>query len=295
MAQIVAVVDPLSSGLDLAVELAKRKFELVQVLSQPVPETLKSIAGSSTISWKQRLDFSESKTIESIADALALLDCRYVVAGCETGVELADALCRRLGLSANGMLQSAARRDKFKMTEAVESAGLCANRQRRIQAWSDVAKWLEQPGSLPAVVKPPASAGSDCVFKCSNEDDIKNALNCVLHSTNCLGLNNDGAIIQDFLDGAEYVIDSCSYQGQHRAINVWKYDKREANGRAFVYYSLQSVNTNPLSELSVDEDAVRCCMYVFKVLDALQVVEGLTHAEVIVDKVRGPVLVEVGC
>ncbi len=49
-----------------------------------------------------------------------------VVAGSETGVLLADALASRLDLPRNGMRRSAARRDKYLMSEALRENGLDA-------------------------------------------------------------------------------------------------------------------------------------------------------------------------
>lgn len=40
--------------------------------------------------------------------------------------------------------------------------------------------------------------------------------------------------VQEYLQGTEYVVDSVSYDGEHRVTAFWKYDKRRANGAQFV-------------------------------------------------------------
>lgn len=46
---------------------------------------------------------------------------------------------------------------------------------------------------------------------------------------NGLGGVNEGALIQEFLDGTEYVVDTVSRGGVHRVCAIWEYDKRSVN------------------------------------------------------------------
>ena len=43
----------------------------------------------------------------------------------------------------------------------------------------------------------------------------------------------------EYLDGAEYVVDSVSRDGEHRICAIWEYDKRNANGTNFVYFGME--------------------------------------------------------
>lgn len=172
--------------------------------------------------------------------------------------------------------------------ETVRAAGLNANRQIQANSLQEALDWIDGTLSHPIVVKPANSAGSDCVFKCSTEAELKMACDSILTETNCLGLVNDRVLVQDFLQGTEYVIDCVSFRGQHRVAQVFRYDKRPKNGRSFVYFSLQVVDPR------TDSKAMQCVEYTFQVLDALGIAEGISHSEVIFDSRRGPTLVETG-
>ena len=68
---------------------------------------------------------------------------------------------------------------------------------------------------------------------------------------------------------------------------VWVYDKRPANGSAFVYYGCVPVPIDsPEAQIIVP--------YVRQVLDALGLKNGPSHGEVILTK-DGPCLVEMNC
>lgn len=47
---------------------------------------------------------------------------------------------------------------------------------------------------------------------------------------NGLGSVNEGALVQEYLDGMEYVVDTVSRAGAHRVCAIWEYDKRSING-----------------------------------------------------------------
>ena len=56
---------------------------------------------------------------------------------------------------------------------------------------------------------------------------------------NGLGGVNEGALVMEYLDGTEYVVDSVSRDGVHRIISIWEYDKRSVNGANFVYFGME--------------------------------------------------------
>lgn len=59
---------------------------------------------------------------------------------------------------------------------------------------------------------------------------------------NVYGGKQNGVLCQEFLRGKEYVIDHVSRDGVHKTCMIWVYDKRPANGSAFVYYGMKPVN-----------------------------------------------------
>jgi len=107
-----------------------------------------------------------------------------------------------------------------------------------------------------------------------------------LTKPNMLGLRNEAVVVQEFLAGQEYVVDTVSRNGHHKVVAVWQYDKREANGVNFVYHGMTLIDAK-------HPDVTSICEYMCRVLDALRIRHGPGHGEVIMTR-TGPCLVEVG-
>ncbi|CAM9387791.1 unnamed protein product, partial [Phaeothamnion confervicola] len=137
-----------------------------------------------------------------------------------------------------------------------------------------------------AVVKPLESAGSDDVFLCGSAQEVHDAFDRINGQVNGLGSVNDGALVQEFLDGTEYVIDSVSHNGVHKVCAIWEYDKRSVNGANFVYFGMKLNSAAGKRETEIID-------YAMQVLDAIGVKHGPGHMEVKYTP-TGPCLVEVG-
>ena len=83
------------------------------------------------------------------------------------------------------------------------------------------------------------------------------------------------------------MVDSVSLDGQHTTVAIWHYDKRQANEQFNVYYGMTPLTAH-------EEPAPKCIAYVNSVLDALEIRNGPSHAEVKMKHGKTPVLVEVG-
>ncbi len=68
------------------------------------------------------------------------------------------------------------------------------------------------------MVKPVESAGSDDVFLCESKEDVKTAFERINGKINGLGQKNDAVLVQEFLDGTEYVVDSVSLDGTRKVL-----------------------------------------------------------------------------
>lgn len=101
-----------------------------------------------------------------------------------------------------------------------------------------------------------------------------------------LGIVETACLVQEFITGAEYVVDTVSRHGVHRTVAIWEYDKRPCNGREFIYFGMRIVSgALPIANVLSD--------YVYKVLDAVGIVNSSGHAEVKLTP-TGPCLIEVG-
>jgi len=139
---------------------------------------------------------------------------------------------------------------------------------------------------LKVVIKPVSSAGSDGVFVCRSREEVYKRFEELIGGTNLLGQTNAEVVLQEFLEGPEYVVDTVSWNGVHKLLAVWEYDKRPCNGRDFVYFG---------AKLHSGDEKVAQELFTYQktVLDALGIRHGAGHGEVMYTP-NGPRLVEVG-
>mmetsp|Transcript_15509 Transcript_15509/g.33745 ORF Transcript_15509/g.33745 Transcript_15509/m.33745 type:complete len:840 (-) Transcript_15509:85-2604(-) len=138
------------------------------------------------------------------------------------------------------------------------------------------------------VVKPSRGVASDDVHLCPDLASVRDSYTKIKGSTvfgSMHGEKHASVLVQEFAAGTEYAVDIVSKAGHHKVAAIWRYDKRPANGAAFVYHATELVDA--------DTDVGRkVCEYAMASLDALNVHWGISHNEVIVDE-EGPRLVEV--
>ncbi|KAH9062900.1 hypothetical protein Ae201684P_009166 [Aphanomyces euteiches] len=212
--------------------------------------------------------------LESTVEAMMPLGIIQVLAGCETGVALADVLSDRMGLTSNGASKAVARRNKFAMGEAIRAAGLRAVKQLRFTANA-------------VILKPSESAGGDAVYLCTCWNDVQEAFDQIQGSTNQLGITNSAVLVQEYLVGTEYVVDTVSQHGVHKVVAIWEYEKGPANNAPFVYFVVRLMDPSESPRVSAIVN------YILQVLDALHIAHGPAHAEV-KWVVNEPCLVETG-
>ncbi len=277
------LVDAYSTGALLAQALAGQR-PLLHVSSRS--DMPPAFAASCPLTlFRQHYSLHE-EGIEVLLEKLAAQQPAAVLTGSEFGVELADRLAARLGLPGNDPENSAARRDKSLMAEQVAKAGLPVAAQLRTASSEEALAWFQARGGAPVVAKPLDSAGSDNVFICHNEAQLHAAIDCILGATNLMMRSNLAMLLQEYLEGSEYVINSVSHNGEHWITDVWKCTKAlTIDGRKI--YDREDLLPAEAPEL----DAL--IGYVEGVLDALSISHGPAHTEVILTA-QGPRLLETG-
>jgi len=288
----VAVVDPFSAGAVLASALYQAGFKVIAVYSA----SLESLANLLDL-IPEGLDISYVKTVGFDPDISSMCNSILegaspllgVLVGTETGVSLADILSEHLGLRTNGTQLLEARRNKYVMGETIRAAGVRAVKQLRASTWQEIQEYLEDwaPTPFKVVVKPVDSAGSDGVALCHNIQHVKRAFHAIIGQENVLGLVNRTVLVQEYLDGQEYVVDTVSRDGEHKVVAIMTYDKRNFNGADFVYFHehMHLVNDDSIGPALVE--------YAKKVLDAVGIKNGASHGEYKLCNGE-PVLVEIG-
>ncbi|WP_437487585.1 ATP-grasp domain-containing protein [Sorangium sp. So ce1014] len=279
----VVIVDPYTSGAYLAPEFASQGVRSVMLqASAEVPD----VYAPSLRREHFDLALVHRGDIEETVAQVRAIAPRAVIAGCETGVELADQLSEALGLRTNGSRLSAARRNKYLMIEAIRANGLKAARQIATDDLDAALSWTREICPLPVIVKPLSSAGTDSVSLCRVEEDVRAAFGGIIGTKNKLDLINAQVLVQEYLVGDEYVVDTVSRDGQHHVTDIWRYEKHSGNGASFVYHSVELLPSDAAP-------AAALVAYTRRALDALGIQNGPGHSEVILTE-EGPALVEMG-
>jgi biotin carboxylase len=207
-----------------------------------------------------------------------------LIAGIESGVELADELSEALGLRTNGTALSPSRRDKFAMIETVRAAGLPVAAQTLASDRDRLRDWYRASGAGRVVVKPVRSAGNDGVFFCDDEREALAAFDALVHTVGALDLRNSSVVAQEYLLGVEYYVNTVSLDGVHYVTDLHSTRHLNVNGvRDLLGGSHLLPRRGPEADQLVD--------YIQGVLDALGIRNGPAHSEVKLTA-GGPRLVE---
>ncbi|MFF2805669.1 ATP-grasp domain-containing protein [Streptomyces sp. NPDC058000] len=278
---VAVVVDGYSAGNFYPAAFARLGADLVHV--QSTPDLITSMSPPAFSDYLANVIGSDEA---ELVEQLRAYDPVCVVAGQDGAVPMADRLGELLAVPSNGSALSRARRDKYEMIEALRRAGVRCAQQFKSTDPAAVAAWAQEHGRYPVVVKPLSSAASDGVRICRNVDEVVEAAENVLTSRNIFGAANAEILVQSYLKGTEYIVDTVSCDGHRYTCGVWEYEKTLLPNGRNIYN--RDFLVDPDGELVAELTA-----YLDEVLQALDVRWGPAHAEVIVTP-EGPVLVEIG-
>jgi biotin carboxylase len=208
-----------------------------------------------------------------------------VVAGSEWGVTFAEEVAHIMGLSTNRHEALSARRDKFDMIEAARRQGLRVAEQCVAKNLAEAHDWVERHGKWPIVIKPMASAGSDGLAICRSHADINDAFAKAFGKENFMGCFNDRLLVQSYLPGPQFIVNTVSWQGRHYVTDVWAQTETRA-GTAIIPNGINLLDPT-------EPTAKELIAYTLGVLAALGIENGPAHTELKLTP-EGPALIETG-
>lgn len=109
----------------------------------------------------------------------------------------------------------------------------------------------------------------------------------IFKKNNAYGDANTQLLVQERINGDEYIVNTTSCEGIPRLISMWKYDKIKTKEGAIVYDTIKSVGNLNIGEAEMIE-------YAYDVVKAIGIEYGPVHGEFMIDE-KGPVLIEVNC
>lgn len=288
-ASSVIIVDGYSTGSFYAAQLKERGVPALHVrsFSDDIGSHLREAAAEALERTGQFYAalFNGFGDLDALCRELGAHNPCAVLAGCETGVPLADELAHRLGLPGNDLSLSAARRDKFLMHAAVRRAGLRALDSVMSDDLDEILALVQRRG-LPIVLKPAQSSGADGVHICRSEDDVRHAFGTLLGAATFCGGTISRVLAQEFAAGNEVVVNTVSLGGEHMVSDLWRYTKLITSDGRSIYDSTElAADFGDITDEVLD--------YALKVLDALGIAFGPAHMEIMLTA-EGPVLIECG-
>jgi hypothetical protein len=288
------VVDAYSTGAMFAPAFMAHGIQCVHVRStENIRPNLKATG--------RPQDFELAFTYQDDADLKARLQglsVRWVLAGCEEGVELAAHIADRLEVPFRNDGQHWQRwRNKYAMHEALHAAGVSGIRHFKTSHLDSIDAWACRAGvPYPLVLKPVDSAGSDNVHICHDAQSVEAAFRRILACRNALLQNNTEVLVQEYLRNnelkapgscapaerrednvdVEYCINTVSHDGTHYVTEIIKvYRTRIDDAPVHDYNELLC----PVAEAWAYQVFAE---YIERVLNALGIRNGPAHSELMV-------------
>lgn len=273
------IVDGCSTGKYYAPYFKKDGYQCAHVTTPGLPLLI------NTADYDLALDYDGN--LENLLASLQPVSVEHVVAGSEPGLELAEQIATALGVEKNEPGFAVRSRDKYMTGETLAKNGLRSIKQAKVHSFEEASKWLDNHQKWPVVVKPLDSAGSDGFRFCQNRSEVQKAVETLLKQKMLFGKLNTELLIQEYIAGPEYIINTVSCEGQHYVQSFMIYEKRETAEGGLIF------ETYSLLDPSECAEAKQMFQYTFNVLDALGIRFGPAHSEVFLTP-EGPVLVECG-
>ena len=288
----IIIVECMSTGINFIQDIVDRNYnpivldtkvidnEIGRTYNHHKQEDLKLITEDYTL-------ITEKDTYEETLEMVRELDPVLILPGSEKGVVLATRLANDLNLLSNSYENIEAMTLKDKMQERLKEKGLRSIKGQLVNSLEEAIDFYDSENLKKVVIKPSYSAGSSSVKICLNKEDMIKNIKELFDDYNCFGNENTELLVQEFIEGEEYIVNTVSSAGKHRVTLIWKYSKVKTSDGSIIYDIMETVDELDLGEAEMVE-------YAYKVADAIGVEYGPIHGEYMIDE-NGPVLVEVNC
>jgi biotin carboxylase len=277
-----AIVDAYGPGMHFVPLLKEQGYNCIHIQSSqsipaPFRDFIENAGFIANIVYENNLD--------NVITILRNNNVTCIIPGFETGVIAADILSESLGIKTNGTSLSTARRNKSLMMDALRIKNVPTVNYLKTNNLKLTIEWANTKTNYPVVAKPVDSASSEDVYICRDDNELEIACNKIINKTNLMGSTNNEALIQSFLEGTEYVVNSVSCEGKHYITDIWECKKRIVDNR-IIYDKEELIHFD-------GEPQSKLASYIYQVLDALGIKYGSAHSEIILTK-NGPILLETG-
>lgn len=282
---VVLIIECVSSSLNYLTDLEKMGYEPVVMESPIIRKNQPSWYTYTSFGAKQPKILFRHPHYKDTLKEVKKLNPVLIVTGADHGLELCLRLSHDLGLKNNSLKNLPKMRDKYVSQQTLKKHGIRCIESIKYTTYAKALKFFKEHDNK-VVVKPAKGVSSIGVTVCSTEKELKHAISLAQDKHN-YSVTNKKPIIQEYIDGEEYIVDTVSSNGIIKVSSVYHYHKRLIKGYAPVY-ERTSAHSPSEKEIKPIVD------YALKVVKAVGVEWGPVHGEYKVDK-KGPVLIETNC
>eukprot|EP01031_Cornospumella_fuschlensis_P033153 gene33153-40111_t len=168
------------------------------------------------------------------------LDCQDIcfLSESDCGVATAESCAKLLGINTENS-PIADIQSKFVANEKLRQAGIPSIKQALLSSWEQARLflndlWLDDPEEL-CIIKPARGVASDGVFLCRGLQQAEEKFRWLLNAPQYGGGLNQQVLVQQFIRGQEYAVDTVTRDGETKVLAVWKYHKIPTPHAPFVY------------------------------------------------------------
>lgn len=287
----ILIVDPSSTGINYIKDIINRNYYPI-CMYEKLPKDHNPVFDEwrdKTIKkYKDVAAFLfEQDSFEDTVELVKKYNPEVVLPGSEGGVVLAMKLSAALGLPSNNVNNIPNFTRKDCMQESLKKAGLRHIKGSLVNTLDEAIEFYYSNKLKACVVKPTHGAGSVGVRMCDNKEELIRNFKELQASVNMFGEDNAQILVQEKIDGTEYIVNTVSYDGVHRLASIWRYEKKVVEGGGKAYDYCESIN-------ALETGCTRLVRYAFDTLDAIGLKYGAVHGEYMIDE-NGPVLIETNC
>lgn len=281
--KVIIIVDAFGTGKYLAyaifsygypcIHIATKKTIDPEVMKMFSPELIKKIAIDKALFLETiQLSGDSPEEIKSALKNLEKYEIKAVVPGAESGVIVADLISSFLDVAKNDMAYSLARRHKFYMIEALLKAGLPIQQQLLTRKLREVVEWYQTNNMKKVILKPSMGTIGQNVIACENLADVEIHFERIREATNLYGMINDEIVVQEFVEGTQYIVNTVSHEGKHFITDIWQ---ECGTAKANLLH-------DDYAELIERDTDIHCLLSDFsrQVLDAVKIRYGAAHLEI---------------
>lgn len=282
----IIIVETFSTGYNFIADICARGYHAVslEMKCDNLDEMRKECY--SQIKYDFEL-IKEQDTYEETLELVKSYNPVCILPGSELGVAMATRLADSLGLWGNPASIINAMTTKNGMHEALEAAGVRAIKGQIVYSKEEALNFCLENDLTRAVVKPLQSAGSVGVIMCDTIDEAMTAVKNLLGAEDFWGRSQNCCLIQERIDGIEYIVNTISCGGKPRLTSMWRYKKVKTTEGGQIYDYCELIKELEPGHAEIIE-------YAFNTVRAIGIQNGMVHGEYMLDK-KGPVLIEVNC